>query len=117
MNKKAHRFKIITTYFNEIGNTSQTISQIYDGIYSRYQVDVSRKTVERNVHEMITEEIIVGDSSGIYPTKYQLKEYGQCTISLSREELNLLVNFLSELPEISTNSQLLTILNKLKNII
>ena len=111
MEKKLKRIFQIKKFLLRDPNMPKTISEIHDGIYEIFQIDVSRRTIQRDVLNLVFIKEI--ESLNSYPRKYKLSKKDIHQIDLTTNELHLLIKII-EKDNISVNDPIfISVRNKL----
>ena len=90
-----------------------SISEIHNYLFDRQGIDVTRKTIQRDIEDMEERGIIAKLNS--YPAKYQLTDSEVLHIELSLEEIGIMINALEQLIKHGPNEKLLALIRKYKN--
>jgi len=115
MNLKVIRIIKIKKFISGQSNRPMTISEIHDGIYEALQVDVSRRTIQRDIISMIEDGEI--EQINTYPLKYKLKRKDVHTLDFSIEEIKGLISFIESSPQSNRPHSISQILKKLSSVL
>jgi predicted DNA-binding transcriptional regulator YafY len=97
MNAKLQRHKKIRSFLRS-QSSPQTITEVYEALVNRLGQDVSRKTVERDIDELIESRIVIL-MPGL-PTRYQLAACEELEIILTVQEIGEILSKLEEKSEL-----------------
>jgi hypothetical protein len=93
MNKRIERIGKIKNFLRfQTGGV--TVSEIHEALVKRMSLDISRKTIERDVIEMV-EEGLVSLQPGM-PMRYQLITPAIVEVALKVEEITLILELLDQ---------------------
>lgn len=95
MSTKAHRLQKIKECMRMRGD-DLTITEIYESIVKSYHIDVSRKTIQRDMEELI-EKKIVRQKEGS-PLKFTLIQNKSYNIKLTINEIDEILEILFSKP-------------------
>jgi predicted DNA-binding transcriptional regulator YafY len=98
MNAKFQRLNKIRSFLRSQSDP-QTITEVYEALINRLGESVSRKTVERDLDELIESRVVIL-MPGL-PAKYQLTEADQLEITLKVEEIKTIIQLLGDDSEIT----------------
>ena len=93
MNAKLNRLKKIRSYLRT-QSSPQTITEVFEALVKRLGEDISRKTIERDMDELIEARAVVL-MPGL-PSRFQLAETDQIELTLSAEEIRTILALLNE---------------------
>jgi predicted DNA-binding transcriptional regulator YafY len=97
MNKRVERLRKIRNFLR-LQSGGVTVSEIHEAMVKRMDLDISRKTIERDIIEMV-EDGCLGLLSGL-PSRYQLIKPVEVELTLKVEEINLLLELLDQNSEL-----------------
>ena len=97
MNKRIERLRKIRNFLR-LQSGGVTVSEIHEAMVKRMDLDISRKTIERDIIEMV-EDGHLGIFSGL-PTRYQLIKPVEVELALKIEEIKLLIELLDQNSEL-----------------
>lgn len=97
MNKRIERIGRIKNFLR-FQSGAVTVSEIHEALVKRIGLDISRKTIERDIIDMV-EEGLVGLSPGM-PMRFQLIKPAEVDIALKVEEITLLLDLLDQNSEL-----------------
>jgi predicted DNA-binding transcriptional regulator YafY len=98
MNAKLQRLKKIRSFLRSQSGP-RTVTEIHDALVNRLGEDVSRKTIERDVDELIESRSVIV-MQGL-PARIQLTEIEQIEVTLTTQEIKSLIQLLGDDSEIS----------------
>ena len=93
MNKRIERIGKIKNFLR-FQSGAATVSEIHEALVKRMNLDISRKTIERDIIDMV-EEGLVSLSPGM-PMRYQLIKPAEVDLALKVEEITLLLELLDQ---------------------
>ena len=93
MNKRIERIGKIKNFLR-FQSGAVTVSEIHEALVKRMNLDISRKTIERDIIDMV-EDGLVGLSPGM-PMRYQLIKPAEVDLALKVEEITLLLELLDQ---------------------
>jgi predicted DNA-binding transcriptional regulator YafY len=93
MNAKLQRFKKIRSYLRK-QPVAQSVTEIYQALFKIPGEDVSRKTIERDMDELVESQIVISIPG--LPTRYQISDTDQIEISLTPDEIKQIIGLLGE---------------------
>jgi hypothetical protein len=93
MTKKIERKRRIKNFLR-LQTEALTVSEIHEAMVKRQGLDISRKTIERDIIEMVEDDLI--DLSLETPTRYRLKRATEVDLALKIEEITLLLELLDQ---------------------
>ncbi len=93
MNKRIERFGKIKNFLR-FQSGAVTVSEIHEALVKRIGLDVSRKTIERDIIEML-EAGLICIFPGM-PKRYQLIKSTEVDLTLKVEEITLLLDLLDQ---------------------
>jgi predicted DNA-binding transcriptional regulator YafY len=93
MKSKIMRIKKIRSHLRLQSNPS-TITEIHEALTRRQGLEVSRKTVERDLDELVEAKVVMF-TPGL-PTRYTLRPIEEVEIILTIEEVRKLISLLDE---------------------
>ena len=93
MNKRIERFGKIKNFLR-FQSGAVTVSEIHEALVKRIGLNVSRKTIERDIVDMV-EAGLVCLFPGM-PMRYQLIKLTEVDLTLQVEEISLLLDLLKE---------------------
>ena len=97
MNKRIERIGRIKNFLR-FQSGAVTVSEIHEALVKRIGLDISRKTIERDIIDMV-EEGLVGLLPGM-PMRYQLIKPAEVDLALKVEEITLLLGLLDQNSEL-----------------
>lgn len=97
MTKKIERKRRIRNFLR-LQSEELTVSEIHEAMVKRQGFDISRKTIERDIVEMVEDDLI--DPSPGTPTRYRLKRTIEVELSLKVEEITLLLELVDQNSEL-----------------
>jgi hypothetical protein len=97
MNKRIERLRKIRNFLR-LQSGGVTVSEIHEAMVNRLDLKISRKTIERDVIDMV-EDGYLGILSGL-PTRYQLIKPVEVELALKVEEIRLLIELLDQNSEL-----------------
>jgi hypothetical protein len=97
MTKKIERKRRIKNFLR-LQTEALTVSEIHEAMVKRQGLDISRKTIERDIIEMVEDDLI--DLSLGTPTRYRLKRATEVDLALKVEEITLLLELLDQNSEL-----------------
>ena len=97
MNKRIERTGKIKNFLR-FQSGGVTVSEIHEAMVKRMGLDISRKTIERDIIDMVDEGLL-GQSPGM-PTRYQLIKPVEVDLALKVEEITLLLELLDQNSEL-----------------
>ena len=97
MNAKQQRLKKIKSFLR-LQSSPQSITEIFEALVSRLGEDISRKTIERDLDQLI-EERSVTLMPGT-PARFQIIEVHEIEVILTKDEINTIISNLGEDSEI-----------------
>ena len=98
MNAKFKRIKKIKDFLKS-QSVSSTITEIHKTLKNRFGLDISRKTIERDIDELVEERIVLF-LPGL-PTRYKIIPQNEIELNLTKEEIRTIISNLGESTEIS----------------
>ena len=87
MNAKNLRKKLIKTLFRST-SVPKTVNGVYEELKTSYNLDISRKTIERDLFEMVGEEVLKITKD--FPCHFALGKNDHYELILTNEELTYL---------------------------
>jgi hypothetical protein len=93
MNKRVER-RVKIKNFLRFQSEAATVSEIHEALVKRMGFDISRKTIERDIMDMVDEGML-GVFNGM-PTRYLLTKPIEVELALKVEEINLLLELLDQ---------------------
>lgn len=91
MSTKNHRLKKIKSFLR-MQSEPVTVTEIHEALSLRMNLDISRKTVERDIIEMVDNQLVLA-SQGI-PSKYTLNKTTEIELSLKIEEIQSILSLM-----------------------
>jgi predicted DNA-binding transcriptional regulator YafY len=91
MSKKIDRIKRIRSFLR-LQSEAMSVSEIHEALAKRQGMDVSRKTIERDIGDMVEDKrvaLILG-----MPTRYQLIQLSEVEVTLMVDEITHLLEML-----------------------
>lgn len=98
MKSKAERIKKIRSFLRHQSDP-QSITEIYGALRNRFGLEVSRKTIERDVLQMEEEGFIRAHE--VRPFRNYLRDPPEIDIRLTLEEVTILIELLGSGPPIA----------------
>ena len=89
MIRKPERHKKIKSFLR-LQSSALTVSEIHDALTTRINLKVSRKTIERDMDEMIELNLILLSSNN--PARFVYTEDSEFDINLKKHELQMILN-------------------------
>jgi hypothetical protein len=93
MNKRIERKGKIKNFLR-FQSGAVTVSEIHEALVKRLSLDISRKTIERDIINMV-EDGLVSLSPGM-PMRYQLIKPAEVDLALKVEEITLILELLEQ---------------------
>ena len=93
MNKRIERFGKIKNFLR-FQSGAVTVSEIHEALVKRIGLDVSRKTIERDIIDMVGEGLVCLIAG--MPMRYQLIKSTDVDLTLKVEEITLLLDLLDQ---------------------
>jgi DeoR/GlpR family transcriptional regulator of sugar metabolism len=93
MNKRIERIGKIKNFLR-FQSGAVTVSEIHEALVKRLSLDISRKTIERDIINMV-EDGLVSLSPGM-PMRYQLIKPAEVDLALKVEEITLILELLEQ---------------------
>lgn len=91
MNTKNQRLKKIKSFLRKQPEPV-TVTEIHEALSLRMNLDISRKTIERDIFEMVESQIVLA-SLGV-PSKFTLNKTAEIELSLKVEEIQLILRLI-----------------------
>ncbi len=91
MSKKIDRIKRIRSFLR-LQSEAMSVSEIHEALAKRQGIDVSRKTIERDISDMVEDKrvaLILG-----MPTRYHLIQSSEVEVTLRVDEITHLLEML-----------------------
>lgn len=91
MNAKQQRLKKIKSFLR-LQSSPQSITDVYEALVSRLGEDISRKTIERDLDQLIEERsatLMPGT-----PARFQIIEVQEIEVILTKDEINTIISAL-----------------------
>lgn len=97
MNAKLDRLKNLRIIFLSNVATPLSITELHDKLFEKFHIDVARKTIQRDIKELLDDGIIMAVLSS--PRKYKLEETLKMAINLTQEEVSFLNDLLNDITD------------------
>jgi hypothetical protein len=88
MNTKNQRLRKIKSFLR-MQSDPVTVTEIHEALSLRMNLDISRKTVERDIIEMVDNQLVLS-SIGV-PSKFTLNKTAEIELSLKVEEIQTIL--------------------------
>ena len=97
MNTKQQRLKKIKSFLR-LQSSPHSITEIFEALVSRLGEDISRKTIERDLDQLIEEKSVTLMPGT--PARFQIIELSEIEVIFTKDEINTIISALGEESEI-----------------